>query len=75
MTYVLPPPPSEAESTEDEDGAPPSLADMPLTVRHGTFLLDGLMIVADELPSAKVPFDVLRQAVDGGRNDSFLLHE
>ncbi|EED91138.1 predicted protein [Thalassiosira pseudonana CCMP1335] len=35
---------------------PPSMA---LTVRHGTFLLDGLKVVANELQEASVPFDIL----------------
>lgn len=66
VAYALPPPPPPSEEAaegededENEDGRPPSPADMPLTVRHGTFLLDGLKVVADELASAKVPFDVL----------------
>jgi len=58
VVYALPPPPEE-EPSEGEDGAPPSPAEMPLTVRHGSFLLDGLKVVSEELSSAKVPFDVL----------------
>ncbi|KAL7539197.1 hypothetical protein ACHAXR_009092 [Thalassiosira sp. AJA248-18] len=58
VVYCLPPPP-DTEAPEGEDGAPPCPADMALTQRHGTFLLDGLKVVADELASAKVPFDVL----------------
>ena len=59
VAYVLPLPPSKAEAVEDEDGTLPSPADMSLTVRHGTFLLDGLRVVAIELALGKVPFNIL----------------
>eukprot|EP00579_Thalassiosira_antarctica_P000103 CAMPEP_0201869092 /NCGR_PEP_ID=MMETSP0902-20130614/2737_1 /ASSEMBLY_ACC=CAM_ASM_000551 /TAXON_ID=420261 /ORGANISM="Thalassiosira antarctica, Strain CCMP982" /LENGTH=553 /DNA_ID=CAMNT_0048394535 /DNA_START=273 /DNA_END=1934 /DNA_ORIENTATION=+ len=58
VVYTLSPPP-DVEASEGEDGAPPTPADMPLTLRHGTFLLDGLRVVADELTAVEVPFDVL----------------
>lgn len=58
VVYSLPPPPDE-DAEEGEDGSPPSPADMSLTVRHGTFLLDGLKVVSNELTSANVPFDIL----------------
>ena len=41
VAYVLPPPPARPPH-EGEDGSPPTPADMSLTERHGTFLLDGL---------------------------------
>jgi hypothetical protein len=59
VVYNLPPPPGTT-AAEGQDGAPPRPADMAMTVRHGMFLLDGLKIVAEELASSKVPFDVLR---------------
>lgn len=58
VVYALPPPPS-VEAVEGEDGSPPNPAEMALTVRHGTFLLDGLKVVANELQEASVPFDIL----------------
>jgi len=58
VVYALPPPPDE-EASEGEGGAPPSPADMSLTLRHGSFLLDGLKVVANELCRAEVPFDIL----------------
>mmetsp|Transcript_29789 Transcript_29789/g.44478 ORF Transcript_29789/g.44478 Transcript_29789/m.44478 type:complete len:672 (-) Transcript_29789:48-2063(-) len=58
VVYALPPPPSET-AAEGQDGSPPAPADMPLTERHGVFLLDGLQIVAKELSSTQVPFDVI----------------
>lgn len=59
VAYALPPPP-DAEAPGGEDGSPPDPAEMSLTERHGTFLLDGLRVVARELAAAGVPFDVLR---------------
>jgi hypothetical protein len=58
VVFSLPPPP-DTEAAEGEDGAPPHPAEMPMTARHGMFLLDGLKIVAEEFSSAKVPFDIL----------------
>ena len=59
VVYTLQPPP-DAEAEESEDGAPPpNPADMSLTERHGTFLLDGLSVVAEELTEVNVPFDAL----------------
>ena len=58
VVYTLPPPPNE-DAQEGEDGSPPNPTELSLTERHGTFLLDGLKIVAEELTEAKVPFDVL----------------
>lgn len=58
VVFALPPPPSET-AAEGQDGSPPAPADMPLTERHGTFLLDGLQVVAKELSSSQVPFDVV----------------
>lgn len=58
VVYALPPPP-DVEAAEGEDGAPPCPADMPMTERHGSFLLDGLKVVANELAMVEVPFDVL----------------
>lgn len=58
VVYNLPPPP-DTTTSEAANGAPPHPADMSMTARHAMFLLDGLKIVADELSSAKVPFDIL----------------
>jgi hypothetical protein len=58
VVYALPPPPS-VNASEGQDGSPPAPAALPLTERHGTFLLDGLQIVAKELSSSHVPLDVL----------------
>ncbi|KAL7486825.1 hypothetical protein ACHAW6_015508 [Cyclotella cf. meneghiniana] len=58
VAYVLPPPPARPPH-EGEDGCPPNPAEMSLTERHGTFLLDGLKIVAEELNRVDVSLDVL----------------
>jgi len=58
VVYALPPPPSE-NATEGQDGSPPDPAQMTMTERHGIFLLDGLQVVAKELSSSQVPFDVI----------------
>ena len=62
VVYALPPPPQEANSSNDaeEGDMPPLVVDMPMTERHGQFLLDGLKIVETELASKEVPFDVLQ---------------
>jgi len=61
VVYALPPPPDDDDAVPaGDDGAPPRPADLPLTARHGTFLLDGLKVVAADLAAAGVPFDVLR---------------
>jgi len=74
VVYALPPPPplpnngnergtipSSSSSDDDDDGvaAPPRPADMSLTSRHGSFLLDGLKVVASELELSYVPFHIL----------------
>ena len=58
VVFALPPPPSDT-ATEGHDISPPAPADMPLTERHGAFLLDGLQVVAKELALSQVPFDVI----------------
>ncbi|KAL7496076.1 hypothetical protein ACHAWT_004414 [Skeletonema menzelii] len=58
VVFALPPPPCET-AVEGQDGSPPPPADMPLTERHGVFLLEGLQVVARELSSSQVPFDVI----------------
>jgi len=68
VVYVLPPPPTDddgdddvGDDDDDDDGAaPPRPADMSLTSRHGSFLLDGLKVVASELELSNVPFHILR---------------
>eukprot|EP00804_Cyclotella_cryptica_P026409 CCRYP_008092-RC/>CCRYP_008092-RC protein AED:0.33 eAED:0.33 QI:56/1/1/1/0.66/0.5/4/1637/629 len=59
VAYVLPPPPA-IEPQEGDDGLPPNPADMSPTERHGTFTLEGLRLVADELNRVGVTLDVLR---------------
>ena len=62
VIYALPPPPQEANASNDEEKGdmPPLVADMCMTERHGQFLLDGLKIVETELATKEVPFDVLQ---------------
>ena len=57
VVYALPPPP-DAPVNEGGD-MPPLVVDMPITERHGQFLVDGLKVVETELASKNVPFDVL----------------
>jgi deoxyribodipyrimidine photo-lyase len=63
VVYTLPPPPPEKDEEEnggdDESAPPPDPTELPMTERHATFLLDGLQIVAKELSSCNVPFDIL----------------
>lgn len=61
VVYVLPPPPAVNDTNDDEDDAPPpDPVEMSPTQRHGSFLLDGLKIVAKELARVNVPLDILR---------------
>ena len=57
VVYALPPPPPPSASSSD--ALPPLVADMPMTERHGSFLLGGLRVVESELADKDVPFDVL----------------
>ena len=62
VVYALPPPPSDnnnATEGQDDGSPPPNPVGMSMTERHGTFLLDGLKVVAKELSSSQVPFDVI----------------
>lgn len=56
VVYTLPPPP---QSNNGDDGLPPDLASLPMTERHGMFLLGGLELVHEELKDLHVPFHVL----------------
>ena len=59
VVYALPPPPDASNEDNDKEDMPPLVADMPMTERHGTFLINGLKIVEKELASKDVPFTVL----------------
>lgn len=58
VVYALPPPP-DASAEEEEGGMPPLVVDMPMTERHGQFLIDGLKVVEAELASKNVPLDIV----------------
>jgi deoxyribodipyrimidine photo-lyase len=58
VAYALPPPPP-SPPTLDENLPPPKPSDMPYTERHGTFMLEGLRVVSEELSKSGVPFDIL----------------
>lgn len=79
VLYTLPPPPQTpivASSSSSEVGAlPPSLQDMPMTQRHGSFLLGGLEEVQKELKEVDVPLHVLMPESDdqvGAAVDEFV---
>lgn len=59
VLYTLPPPPKNARTSPDEDNLPPTLAEMPMTERHGSFLIGGLECVYQELKQQNVPLQVL----------------
>jgi deoxyribodipyrimidine photo-lyase len=68
MLYVLQPPPPAAAATPDTTTTTtsksasddvPDLQNLPMTVRHGTFLLDGLEHVHDGLRRIDVPLHVI----------------
>lgn len=58
VVYALPPPPS-AVATESGADSIPSLVDLPMTERHGLFLLGGLEGVHDELSALHIPLHVV----------------
>jgi deoxyribodipyrimidine photo-lyase len=62
VMHVLPPPQQSTTTTEEEDDTTsniPTLINLPMTERHGKFLLGGLQLVHDELRDAKVPLHIL----------------
>jgi len=64
VLYVLPPiVPSSASSHNDNQGdnknLPPKVCEIPMTQRHGTFLLDGLKLIQKDLSEKNVSFHVL----------------
>jgi deoxyribodipyrimidine photo-lyase len=59
VVYALPPPPDTAASGGG-DGSPPKPSDMPMTARHGRFLVEGLRVASSGLAEGGVAFDVLR---------------
>jgi len=64
VIYVLPPPPSVSTTSSDslEKGGkemPPLVNDINMTQRHGSFLIQGLKLVEEELTVKNVQFDVL----------------
>ena len=58
VLYALPPPPPPA-TKETETETIPNLANLPMTERHGKFLLGGLECVYNELKAWNVPLDVV----------------
>jgi deoxyribodipyrimidine photo-lyase len=60
VIYLLPPPPPSSSSSNDDDGHPPSLVDLPMTERHGKFLLGGLERVHEELEKNNVSLHILK---------------
>jgi deoxyribodipyrimidine photo-lyase len=57
VVYALPPPASSDGSDNDRD-LPPALIQLPMTKRHGAFLLGGLECVYKELKEMKIPLYV-----------------
>lgn len=64
VVYALPPPPLPAltDNEVDNDDLAPVLTDMPMTQRHGSFLLGGLECVSKELQQKNIPLHVLQPA-------------
>uniref|UniRef100_A0A7S2EMG3 Deoxyribodipyrimidine photo-lyase n=1 Tax=Trieres chinensis TaxID=1514140 RepID=A0A7S2EMG3_TRICV len=66
VCYALPPPPpptgtddDDGGDDDDDDDLPPKVTDIPMTERHGSFLLGGLKFAERELATAGVPMEVL----------------
>jgi len=64
VVYALPPPPqSTSDNDHDESNGytrlAPTLMEMPMTARHGEFLLGGLELVHQELKEYNIPLDVV----------------
>jgi deoxyribodipyrimidine photo-lyase len=67
VVYALPPPPpsaaaaaaSNASEEEVEEDLPPTMMQMPMTARHGHFLLGGLQHVHHELQKENIPLHVV----------------
>lgn len=57
VVYALPPPPP---TPTRDDELPPALIDMPMTKRHGSFLLGGLECVHQELSAKNIPLHVIQ---------------
>ena len=55
VLFVLPPPPKE----QSDGSLPPSMDEMRITERHGSFLLGGLEKVHEELATVDVPLSIL----------------
>ena len=66
VLYTLPPPPPSTASSNNNDngGLPAALQDMPMTQRHGMFLVGGLEEVHKELKELDVPFHILMPESD-----------
>lgn len=62
VVYSLPPPPPPQPPTESSATMPPDLVDLPMTVRHGMFLLGGLECVHAELLEWRIPLYVVMAA-------------
>jgi deoxyribodipyrimidine photo-lyase len=56
VVYALPPPPT----TADDEESIPDLVNLPMTVRHGNFLLGGLECVHRELKEENIPLHVVQ---------------
>lgn len=60
VLYALPPPPPPPPAdSSDNDNEIPDLLHLPMTERHGKFLLGGLECVYNELKEWNVPLDVV----------------
>jgi len=61
VVYALPPPPSPPPpSSTNETNLPPTLKDLPMTARHGEFLLGGLEHVHEALLSKNIPLHIVQ---------------
>ena len=58
VVYVVPPPPPPSQGAVNEDTIP-DLVHLPMTVRHGKFLLGGLECVYNELKEECIPLHVV----------------
>lgn len=60
VVYALPPPPPPPSSSTNTTHLPPALNELPMTARHGEFLLGGLEHVHEALQNKNIPLHIIQ---------------